>query len=350
MPFLRFVIGILIGAITIYWLFRGTDWHAIILTIDSAEANKILVGLVFMIASQLTRAIRWYVIIKESFPTRFSAVYMSGQLGLLINFLIPARLGELIRAYLLAKENQVSVAQCLGTIMIDKSFDLIIMLLAIVLLSFIISSHGELSIPAFLAGTQNTVTISNAVVDYGVIMIGVMLAVLIILLVLVYLKYSIVNKYILHILFFLPDQWKGKLTNAIERTADGLHILNSTKSLLMALLWSFIIWVFSYLAIYFIISALRDTSLITPFIVLVLVAVFISIPIVPGVVGQYHIAVIIGLLFLNPDMPKEKLISIALITHFMTLFTTVSLGAGALLRAHTSFLSVLSTISKSKRV
>jgi uncharacterized protein (TIRG00374 family) len=147
----------------------------------------------------------------------------------------------------------------------------------------------------------------------------------------------------------LPARWNKRLITAIEQTASGLHALKSTESLLLALLWSFIIWAFSYLAVYFIISALIKSSLIAPFIVLVLIAVFISVPVVPGVFGQYHLAVIVGLLFFYPDMPQDKLKSIALITHFLTLFTVVALGAAASLLTHSSnFLSLLA-LSKNKR-
>ena len=349
MSVFRFTIGLFIGAIVVYWIFRGTDWRAIISTVHNADIDQILVGFVFMICSQISRSIRWYIIVRKSFPTKFGIVYTSAQLGMLFNFLIPARLGELIRAYLLAKGSRISAAQCLGTIMIDKIFDLIMVLLALIFLSLFILSHGELRIPAFLTGTQSPVVISNAVVNYVIVLIWVVLTVTITLMALACAKAPALNIFLNRVLSFIPDSWRKKLLNTVERIVNGLRILNSKKSLIITFFWSLLVWVFSYLAIYFMISALLGSSLMASFIVLVLVAVFIAIPIVPGVFGQYHLAVIIGLLFFYPDMPKEELRAIALIIHFFTLFTVVSLGVGALLRSRSSFLSTLFVLSNSKR-
>lgn len=346
---LRFSIGIFAGIVIFYWLFHDIDWGIIYTSITSAQSSYIIAGFILMAISQISRAIRWHIIINESFQSKFHVVYVSAQIGLLFNFLIPARIGEFIRAYLLAKKNNVYISQSIATIMVDKIFDLIMMLAALVMLSFFISSHGELSIPPFLSGTQSSITISNVVLEYGFFIIGSILTILLILLVLIYTRYSVINKYIVKVLFFLPLRWKEKIVNSIEQLSNGLHILKSTKSLFAVLLWSILIWVLSYLAIYFIISSIMDSvPLMAPFVILVLVAIFLSFPIVPGVVGQYHLAVIAGLLFFYPDMLREQLGSLALITHFITLATVVTLGLGALFQERTSFISAVFAGSKVK--
>lgn len=349
MSILRIIFGALVGAITIYWLFHDIDWEVIFSTIKSAQINQLIAGFVCMILSQLTRALRWHIIVEKSFHANFSNVYTASQIGLLFNFIIPARLGEIVRAYLLAKDSKTTTPVCLGTIIVEKSFDLIMMLVALLLLSFYISRHGELYVPAF-SESKTSIAISHDVISYGFFVISGVLILILSLLVMMYLNNSIVSKQLRHAMFFIPKKLGDKFTNLIKQIANGLHILGSTKALLITLLWSFLIWFLSYLAIYFIIAAvLGNIPLIVPFIILVMIAIFIAVPIVPGLVGQYHLAVIIGLLFFYPEMPREMLGSLALMTHSATLLVLTVLGIGSILHSHIPSISTLLSLSKNKR-
>lgn len=350
MSIFRIVVGVLVGAATIYWLFHGVDWEVIFSTIKSAQTNQLIAGFAFMILSQVTRALRWHIIVEKSFHASFSNVYTASQIGLLFNFIIPARLGEIVRAYLLAKDSKTSIPVCLGTIIVDKSFDLVMMLVALLLLSFYISHHGELNVPAFSIDSTTSIAISHDVISYGFFVISGVLIFILGLLVMMYLNNSAVSKQLRRMMFFIPSRLADKVTNLIKQMADGLHILGSGKALLITLSWSFLVWFFSYLAIYFIISAvLGNIPLIAPFVILVMVAIFVAVPIVPGVVGQYHLAVIIGLLFFYPEMPREMLGSLALMTHSVTLLVVTILGVGAILHSHIPSISTLLSLSKNRK-
>ena len=338
MPTARLLLGTLAGIVIVYWLFHDIDWELILSTMRAGDNAYLAYGFVCMAASQISRAIRWHIIVRESFFAKFHSIYNAAQIGLLINFLLPARIGDIVRAFLLSRYTKTETPECLGTVMVDKGFDLIVMLLALAMLSVFISLQGELVIPSFSPGDQSSVTISNDVIGYGFFMISTILICLLALLIFLYLKGSsqIALPQILQPIF--NHTWISQIISRVARIADGLHVLKSGRSLLQSFAWSLAIWFFSYLAFYFIIASFFGSiSSITPFVTLVMVAVFISIPVVPGVVGQYHLAVITALLFFYPDHPREVLASVALITHFMTLLVVTCLGIVAMWQSHIKF-------------
>jgi len=75
-----------------------------------------------------------------------------------------------------------------------------------------------------------------------------------------------------------------------------------------------------------------DFPWFTPFLVLSIVAIFIMFPMTPGVVGQYHIAIISSLLISIPTINVDKTKAVALIAHIHTLLPIAALGLFSILR------------------
>jgi uncharacterized protein (TIRG00374 family) len=69
------------------------------------------------------RTIRWQYLLRPVARVKASRLYPVVIIGLMANNLIPARVGELVRAYILGEREQVSKAAALGTIAVDRLFD-----------------------------------------------------------------------------------------------------------------------------------------------------------------------------------------------------------------------------------
>lgn len=83
----------------------------------------------------LLRARRWQLLVAQTYPVRFGPVYRSMMIGYLINNLVPAKAGELARAYLLGRSEAVSKSTVLGTVAAERVGDLAVLtgLIAVVL-------------------------------------------------------------------------------------------------------------------------------------------------------------------------------------------------------------------------
>jgi len=69
-----------------------------------------------------------------------------------------------------------------------------------------------------------------------------------------------------------------------------------------------------------------DFPWFTPFLVLAMVAVFISVPVTPGVVGQYHIPIVACLLLAIPGMEPSEAKAVAIVAHILCLIPIAVLG------------------------
>jgi hypothetical protein len=83
-----------------------------------------------------------------------------------------------------------------------------------------------------------------------------------------------------------------------------------------------------------------------PFVVLALVATAIVVPVTPGLVGQFHVPAVVGLLLSIPELDATRAKAIAVVDHLSTLVPAVvaglwclsreRLGLGQVLRAEAS--------------
>ena len=64
----------------------------------------------------------------------------------------------------------------------------------------------------------------------------------------------------------------------------------------------------------------------TPWVMLVLIAISVSVPVSPGLVGQYHVAVVAALLVTIPLIDATEAKAVALVSHISALIPITVLG------------------------
>jgi len=100
------VLGFALSAALLYWVFRGVNWLDVGLTLRESDVTLWILA---VITSQLIfplRALRWRPILHSIAPdVRFGSLWRATTIGMMVNnVVIPSRLGELARAYALARE------------------------------------------------------------------------------------------------------------------------------------------------------------------------------------------------------------------------------------------------------
>ncbi len=144
------------SAVVIGWAVFALDWQAVGRALASAQWEWILlaVGLVFV--TFVTRVFRWQALFfpeKQPQPALFSALLI----GQAVNYIVPARAGDVTRAVLLNRMSGASTAQTLGTVALEKLWDIAMLVLCTVGLGLIFP------LPAWLTAPVRTVTIGLAV-------------------------------------------------------------------------------------------------------------------------------------------------------------------------------------------
>jgi len=119
--------------------------------IRSANMLLFLTGFAVYYLSFAIRALRWRILLKNAGFTKENGVRLPGfwklveiiYISFFANSVVPAKLGDLYRAYLLRQEIGVSTTRSFGTVIAERLLDLIVLLLMFIP-AIIISLHDHM--------------------------------------------------------------------------------------------------------------------------------------------------------------------------------------------------------------
>lgn len=130
-PWVRLALGLGLGVLGIWLVSREADGAALWAALQSARLSFVALALGVMILTLVIKTWRWQLLFfpREHIPP-FLASFWALMLGQFFNnVLSPVRIGELARVYDLYEKTGASKAQALGTILVEKSLDTIMILL-----------------------------------------------------------------------------------------------------------------------------------------------------------------------------------------------------------------------------
>lgn len=331
-------------------LFRNTDWQTVYIEICKVNVGWLLVSQVFAWGAYFARAQRWSYIVREAAPASFRNLFSAIQISFLVNFTIPARLGEFVRAYILARLEGLPLSQSIIMVVLDRINDLfgLLCVVAVALLSF--PQGQSIELPAELFANELPMVISSSIIKPAVISLLLIFFGAVTVLLLLFLTRDFVFQWI---------EWtnKGrgkkiykKLQGIVTNISEGMKIFKSRNKILLSLFFSLIIWLAGVLSLGALFSAFSlPFPWFAPFLGLTLIALFIAIPIAPGMIGQYHIAVIICLLFTMPGIDIDKAKAIAIVGHALTLLPIACLGIFCLIDGNISIFQMKQAVSLQKK-
>ena len=120
---IRTVVGIAISVVALWLVFRDVDLQSALEILRTADPFWVGVMFVAMLADIAVRTLRWKVILAPVAKVRYlrAAGYLT--VGYAANNVLPARLGEFVRAHYVGDREGVSRAAALGTIVVERVVD-----------------------------------------------------------------------------------------------------------------------------------------------------------------------------------------------------------------------------------
>lgn len=103
----------------------GEAWQAVL----SSDLGWIAAAVGASILTYLIRSWRWQVLLAPVSPVGFRTAFRATVMGFAANLLLPARAGEFLRAYVVARHEQVSAASAFATVVVERLIDLVTVLL-----------------------------------------------------------------------------------------------------------------------------------------------------------------------------------------------------------------------------
>jgi uncharacterized protein (TIRG00374 family) len=241
----------------------------------------------------------------------------------MVNTLIPIRLGEFVRAYILGEKEGTGFGPSFSSIVVERTLDLIGLLSIGVVTMFLVSAQADLS--SLVVNIFTAVAVLIAVI-LAVIIVGIKKEDLIIrLLTRITSKIPLVKKYTNRIADFASSLIKG---------LQGLS--QNPKMFVANISLTWILWLIQTSAIYLTFMAFNYPM---PFVAAILGGVLMSLshilPATPGYVGSYE--AFWAVIFLALGVPENLLLATAVISHLIGLLPIVILGCVSVVWLGVSF-------------
>jgi len=134
-------LGLLISAVCLIAVFSLVDFEEFKTALASADYRYIFPAVLVFLAGLLFRTFAWRTLLEERASPR-QAFFALNQ-GYLLNNLLPFRLGEIGRGFLLSRAAQVGFLQVMSTIMIERVFDLLMVVgILAISLAYLVSARA----------------------------------------------------------------------------------------------------------------------------------------------------------------------------------------------------------------
>jgi len=279
---------------------------------DFKSCNFIYIGLMIVCftLSNISRAIRWNMLFHTlGYKPKLSNSFLTITLSYFANLGL-SRGGEVIRAASMAKYEKMSSSQSMGTVVLDRVFDMVVFLVAIVL--------------AFIFGFQ---LIYEFIVENLSKKFENMQSLLTLMWVLI--AVSILGGIFLWRLrkYFRNLKFYGTIKKKVKSFLEGLRTYKHVENKGMFWFHTFFIWVCFFFMTYFAFFAYEPTSHLG-FREALMVFVFGSLGVIiptPGGMGTYHFLVSTALILYHVD--KVSAFSFANIVFFtIQIFYCIVLG------------------------
>ena len=272
----QFWLGVLISVVFIWLALRGLRLDQFWSAVQSANYWWLLPGIAVYFVAVWARAWRWHYLLKPVKELPVKTMFPITTIGYMGNNVYPARAGEVLRAVVLKRKENVSISASLATIIVERIFD------GVVMLSFVF-----LNLPELARLTNNSGFVGN-LQQVAVIGTGVFLGALGI-----FLLAALVPQVTLRlgewvIVHLLPERVRGKVSGLMHKFLDGLASLRSPLNILMVVITSVIIWLLETGKYWFVMHAFNfSVSFFALMLMNGIVNLATTIPSAPGYIGTF---------------------------------------------------------------
>jgi uncharacterized protein (TIRG00374 family) len=297
-------IGLAVSLALIALFLHGTNFREI--GDAFANANYLLAFLslpVYFLAAWF-RTLRWRYLLRPMKTVSMARLYPIVIIGFMANNLIPARVGELVRAYILREKEGVSMSAGLGTIVVDRVFDGLTLLLFLILAGVFATVSPEV---------RTLAIVMAAGFGVGVVIMYVLVT-----------SESRSRRAVDVVMRLTPGRAKGRVQGLADSFLEGLQSLRSPTAMVGAWVTSVVSWLLEATMYYMVGEAF---GLGLGFHVYLLVAAAANLAITlptPGGVGPFELGTRWALAPF--DVATNTVRAYAIVLHALLLFPVIVLG------------------------
>lgn len=315
----RGAVGLALTVFLLWLTFRKTQWGEVWTVLREADVPLVVLSVIVVTLVFPLRALRWRPILHTVAPKLpFGVVWRPTAIGMMANNVLPARMGELVRAYMLSRETTVPFSAGFASLVVDRAFDgaIIVMLMLAAMLD-----------PSFPAGQS-----ASNYIGSGVAMLVLVVAAL----------YAVV---------FFPDRLIGLFELVARRVAprfeergrvmlrsfaEGLSVLRHPGRFAAVFLWALALWLVNALSFWIMFLAFdMDLPFAAALFIQALIVLGVALPSTPGFFGVWEFSAVVGLKLYGVSDTQAAAWAIGF--HVLSLVPITGIGIYYLLRSGLRF-------------
>lgn len=305
----KLLFGILVSIFFVWISVRGLNLPAVWAYMREANYGWLVPGVLVYFVAVWARTWRWHYLLRPIKAIPLPRLFPTVCIGYFGNNVYPARAGEVIRAVVLKRDEGVSVSASLATVIVERVFDGLVMLLFVF---FALPFVGAEHIPPI----YRTTVIIASILFFAALAVFLWMA---------FDPQRVTRLYAFFADRFVPARFRGPLDGFIARFMDGLKFLRSGRDVLMVFVTSVVIWLLETVKYWFVTHAF---GFVVSFIGLMLmngvVNLTTTLPSAPGYVGTFEIgAKVLAALGIDPQLA----LAYTVVLHAALWFPITVLGA-----------------------
>lgn len=304
----KLLLSLAVGGAFLVLAFRNVDHEQLRDAFAHLDARWLVPAVCLSLLLQVFRAWRWQLELRPLARVPFATLWVVVSVAYMTINLLPIRMGEVVRPWLLSRRSTVSFSNVVGNLIVEKTVDSAVIVFYILL--------GLLT-------TENL----PAWVRRGAVVPAVAFVALALVIVLIWRKgEAVVERRAAR---WLPERFRARVVGVARALVDGMRVLGHPALVVAVFAVSILLWSIPILSSWVMIRAFH---LAVPFNAALIVFIFIgfgtALPQAPGMIGTFQYACILALgLF---GVPQPQALAYGLVLNALQLSTLVAQGLVAL--------------------
>ena len=314
--FIQGVLSLAVGGVCVAYAVHGMDRQAVLRALHALTPATIGIYLLTMVVTHLFRTLRWEYLLRAlgtSLP--FKRLLPISSVGFMAILALPVRLGEFVRPYLVARERKVSMSAMVGAVAVERIVDGLI--ISIIFFIGYLVSAGDLFSPQLRAAAWLSLC---GFVGLTLFLVGSQ----------IWTDRTIAIALRLTLISWLAPARAHKVGEKIRSLISGFRALADRRNFSIFLVQSIIYWGSTGGGMWILARQMNlPISLGAAYVIMSFTGVVLTLPNSPGLVGQFHAAIKMGLAAYVPvAMVNSNGMAYAIVLHGLQ--TLWYIGAGVL--------------------
>jgi uncharacterized protein (TIRG00374 family) len=302
--------GLALGVGLIVYLLRSVDLAQLAASFSQIDYVFLALTVPFFAVNLLLKVPRWALLFGDEAPG-FDTLFGAINVGYSVNALLPARLGDLVRAYWVRDRAGLGMVRTLSTIALERVLD------GLTVLALFLVLAPTVALPARVRGSA---------LAAGVVFV-------LVLLVMIALAYLSERENQFTRLLLRLEMGRGAIVaKAIRQVAHGLQALHDRRTVALVVFYTLVIWASNCVILWLVVRAFHiDAPFAAGALGTAVVNLGMALPSTPGYLGvfDYLTVVTLGLY----GVKKTPALAAALIFHAIAFIPVTVIGIIYIARA-----------------